>query len=99
MPVARLWLRCPASGIPFAAVAPWFPLGVGMSGWWGGKKVPYAIRRADNRPAVLAGIWREDQFTILTCEPSPELTHLHNRMPVVIAEADWKAWLEPTTSQ
>jgi putative SOS response-associated peptidase YedK len=31
--------------------------------------------------------------TILTCSPNRELAELHNRMPVILEEADWPKWL------
>ena len=39
--------------------------------------------------------------TILTCGPNDVLAELHNRMPVILAEADWPKWLgeEPANEQ
>jgi putative SOS response-associated peptidase YedK len=49
-----------------------------------------------------AGLWRPssgdaaDAFTILTTAPGPDVAPIHNRQVVVLAEADWMAWLDLT---
>lgn len=44
-----------------------------------------------------AGLWRSgtegDRFTLLTCEPGPDVAPIHNRQPVVLAREDWRPWL------
>ena len=40
-----------------------------------------------------AGLVRDDRFTVLTCEPGPEVAALHDRQVVIIEPADWKEWL------
>jgi putative SOS response-associated peptidase YedK len=39
--------------------------------------------------------------TVLTCEPNKSLSEIHDRMPVILAEADWRKWLgeEPATER
>jgi putative SOS response-associated peptidase YedK len=32
-------------------------------------------------------------FTLLTCEPGPDIAGHHNRQVVVLEPGDWKAWL------
>jgi putative SOS response-associated peptidase YedK len=32
-------------------------------------------------------------FTIMTTTPNAEMAELHNRMPVILEEADWPVWL------
>ena len=68
-------------------------------------KQPYRIRPAGGEPVAFAGIWEywrdEDDpeherltFSIVTAEPNAEMSRVHNRMPVVLAEADLRAaWL------
>lgn len=54
---------------------------------------------------AMAGIWNEtkkgDQtarsFTILTHSASPNLLHIHHRMPVILQPKDWTAWLASQT--
>jgi putative SOS response-associated peptidase YedK len=66
---------------------------------------PYTIARADGRPLVLAGLWDgwrdpatdtvRRTFTIVTTAPNETMATIHNRMPVMLADEDWPAWLEP----
>lgn len=71
----------------------------------GGKtKTPYFIHNIDQSPMAFAGLWeRWDQpdggmlhsFTILTTTPNAVMEPLHDRMPVILAEEDEAAWLDP----
>jgi putative SOS response-associated peptidase YedK len=70
------------------------------------QKQPYFIRRRDGEPLAFAGVWEswydpneEDpprlrSCAIVTTSANPELTPLHERMPVVLEEADWDEWLD-----
>jgi putative SOS response-associated peptidase YedK len=70
-----------------------------------GRRQPYTIGRADGAPLALAGLWSgwrdpaADRvvrtFTIVTGAPNEQLGWLHDRMPVVVPEADWDRWLDP----
>lgn len=75
-------------------------------------KKPYAIRYAQDRPLAMAGIferWRDPEAdendpaawlwscAVITTGAAPELAHIHERMPVVLPEEDWAAWLDPGT--
>jgi putative SOS response-associated peptidase YedK len=47
----------------------------------------------------IAGLWRpvesqEDAFTMLTCEPGPDVAPIHNRQIVVLGRAQWLPWLQ-----
>jgi putative SOS response-associated peptidase YedK len=44
-----------------------------------------------------AGLVRDDRFTLLTCEPGPEIAALHDRQVVVIEPAGWSQWLSSTS--
>jgi putative SOS response-associated peptidase YedK len=68
----------------------------------GKEKQPYAIAMANNMPTVMAGLWAKwkspegEQVlscTILTCRPNSAISELHDRMPVILDEADWPKWL------
>jgi len=69
----------------------------------GKAKQPYAIVGADGGPLVLAGLWerwrdpgsgeRVDSFAVLTTTANGVMAPLHDRMPVILAEADWEGWL------
>ena len=47
-----------------------------------------------------AGLWRPasgdtpEAFTILTTEPGPDVTPIHNRQVVIPERANWTAWLD-----
>jgi len=65
-------------------------------------KQPYAIARTDGAPLAFAGLWEawrspDDEilrtFTILTTAANGDMAQLHNRMPVILEEEDWRAWL------
>ena len=69
-------------------------------------KQPYHIRRADRRPFAFAGLWSRwrpkeggsqplDTFTILTTDANDLIRPLHDRMPVILAPADFDLWLDP----
>jgi putative SOS response-associated peptidase YedK len=34
-----------------------------------------------------------DAFTLLTCEPGPDVAPIHNRQPVILERPHWAAWL------
>jgi putative SOS response-associated peptidase YedK len=66
---------------------------------------------ADVGQMVMAGLWAKwkdpksgdeiQSCTILTCGPNDAIAELHNRMPVILREADWPKWLgeEPATEE
>jgi putative SOS response-associated peptidase YedK len=77
----------------------------------GKEKQPYAIAMADDGPMVMAGLWAKwkdpksgdeiQSCTILTTRSNEVMAELHDRMPVILATADWPKWLgeEPATDQ
>jgi putative SOS response-associated peptidase YedK len=67
-----------------------------------GSKQPYAIAAAQDDVLTLAGLWERwrspEGETIETCAvvtgpPNTVMAELHNRMPVILGEADWPVWL------
>jgi putative SOS response-associated peptidase YedK len=70
----------------------------------GALRQPYTIGRADGAPLVLAGLWDgwrdpatdtvRRSFTIVTSAPNETMATIHNRMPVMLPEEDWDAWLD-----
>jgi putative SOS response-associated peptidase YedK len=50
-----------------------------------------------------AALWRRSQtpdgpveaFTLLTCEPGPDVAPIHNRQPVILEPDQWATWLDP----
>ena len=73
-------------------------------------KQPYAIGRADRKLLAMAGLWESwnrpataeqaaetiRSFTIITTTPSAFMHPLHTRMPVILPEESWDAWLGET---
>ncbi|MDP1630452.1 MAG: SOS response-associated peptidase family protein [Caulobacter sp.] len=42
---------------------------------------------------ALAGHVRDDRFTLLTCEPGPDVAPIHDRQPVALMPDQWRDWL------
>ena len=68
-------------------------------------KVPWAIAREDRETMAFAGLWEGWRgpngmvvrtFVIATTTANPLLQPLHDRMPVILEEADWPLWLGET---
>jgi putative SOS response-associated peptidase YedK len=72
-------------------------------------KQPYAIAKVDRGPLALAGLWENwldestgewlRSVTIVTTEANDTLRALHDRMPVVLEQQHFAAWLgeQPTS--
>ena len=67
-------------------------------------KQPYYIRLESDEPFAIAGLWERwrdpagetvESCTLITTEANPELASIHHRMPVIVAAADYDAWLDP----
>lgn len=64
-------------------------------------KIPHAISLLNRRWFCLAGLWDRTEidgeeiisFTILTTTPNPEMSQIHNRMPVILKPEDHERWL------
>ena len=71
----------------------------GFYEWQGekGAKTPFVIRREDGGPFAFAGLWEswrgQPTAAIVTCEANATLAPIHERMPVVLAPADYAFWL------
>ena len=75
------------------------------SGWPEVAKTPFYMFRGDGEPLFAAGLWSvwkpaEDvapllSCTIITTDAVGELAEIHDRMPLMLAENDWDAWLNP----
>lgn len=71
------------------------------------EKQPYRIRVAEQPFTVFAGLWEAwpdrtagvDRLsaTIVTCPANALMTGIHDRMPVILDQAAFKAWLSPDT--
>ena len=72
-----------------------------------GGKQPYWISRTDGEPFVFAGLWEAwspghaanvVSFTILTTAAAEVLRSIHHRMPVILRDEDFAAWLDPDST-
>jgi putative SOS response-associated peptidase YedK len=72
-----------------------------------GKK-PVWITRPSKEPFAFAGLWAEARrrdgtsvhsCAIVTCEPGELVAPIHDRMPVILAEADEAGWLDPGATE
>jgi putative SOS response-associated peptidase YedK len=68
----------------------------------GAKKQPYKIALRNGALIAFAGLWERwmpesgepvETFTIITTEASKLVSEVHDRMPAIIAPADYQAWL------
>lgn len=68
-------------------------------------KQPFFISRPDGEPYAFAGLWElwrgpeKDQAplrscTIITTDPNEVMATVHDRMPVILPESAWDAWLD-----
>ncbi len=77
---------------------------VGFYEWTGpkGAKQPWYIRIREQDWFGFAGLWDEAEiegerlqsFTILTTQPNAAMERIHTRMPVILDEKDFEAWLD-----
>ena len=44
----------------------------------------------------VAGLVRDDRFTMLTCPPGPDITPYHDRQIVILPRERWAEWLGPS---
>lgn len=70
----------------------------------GGGKQPYFVKRLDEKPFALAGLWslwtppdgsELESCTIITTNANELMEEIHDRMPVILKEKDFSAWLDP----
>jgi putative SOS response-associated peptidase YedK len=73
----------------------------------GRTKQPYRFRLRDGAPFAFAGLWEHwerdgralDSCTVLTTEANALVKPLHERMPVILAPADFDRWLDPKAAK
>ncbi len=67
-------------------------------------KIPMYIQLKDGKPFALAGLWEDWQgpegsrilsCTIITTQPNSFMKDIHDRMPVILPESAYAAWLDP----
>lgn len=65
---------------------------------------PFYFERRDGNPIAFAGIWEAGasghlHATVITTTPNREMEDIHDRMPVILEDDDWKYWLADTPLQ
>lgn len=61
----------------------------------GSKNRPwYLFEFEDRKPFAMAGIWTEDGFAIITSAANQQVTAIHDRMPLIIEEKNWRTWMD-----
>lgn len=75
------------------------------------RKLPWRFTRLDRQPMLFAGLWETwrppgesavDEvrtFTILTKAPTPKVSEVHDRMPVILEPEAAVQWLDPDASE
>ncbi len=66
-------------------------------------KQPYYFHRADGKPFAFAALWEMwakgtepiESCALITTEANAMASTVHDRMPVLLAEADYARWLDP----
>lgn len=67
----------------------------------GSKKQKTALMLPDQQPLFMAGFFRREQnvpypvFVIMTREAGHSISHIHDRMPVILPRAMQRKWLSP----
>ena len=55
---------------------------------------PYLFRTEDHGLFVMAGLWQDGRFVVLTRDAVGSVADIHARMPVVLDAQDARRWLE-----
>ena len=67
-----------------------------------GRKQPYFLQLASGEPFAMAGLWEQwrspedkliETYVIVTTEATGTAGQIYNRMPVILAQPDYEAWL------
>jgi putative SOS response-associated peptidase YedK len=56
-------------------------------------KSKWLFTATDNELFCIAGLVRDDRFTMLTTEPGADIAPYHNRQIVILPRTQWAAWL------
>ena len=74
------------------------------TGWFEWQAVPNAKRKRKHRlqpdgqqSFSFAGLTDGERVVLLTRTPAPEIAHVHDRMPAVLALEDEQRWLDPAS--
>jgi len=62
-------------------------------------KTKWRVTVPDQDIFCFAGLARDERFTMLTCEPGPDIAPYHNRQPVILPRSDWADWVHTARPQ
>lgn len=62
-------------------------------------KAKWLFTATDDALFCVAGLVREDRFTMLTTAPGPDVAPYHQRQIVILPRDQWAAWLGPADAQ
>ncbi|MGB8330831.1 MAG: SOS response-associated peptidase [Polyangiales bacterium] len=54
---------------------------------------PYLFRREDGEVFLMAGLWLDGRYVVLTQDADADVAEIHDRMPVVLGRDDAHPWL------
>ena len=60
------------------------------------KKSKWLFTAADDGLFCIAGLLRDDRFTMLTMQPGPDIAPYHDRQIVILPPSQWADWLGPS---
>jgi putative SOS response-associated peptidase YedK len=69
-----------------------------------GGKDPWHIHLPDHQPFSFAGLWAHNKklgvtsCTIITAPAVEPVSHIHDRMPIILDQTAYDAWLDPSTT-
>lgn len=66
-------------------------------------KQPWFYRSQNGDPLAMAGVWEHwqqgelviESCSLIVCDANEVARPVHDRMPVILGEADWPNWLDP----
>ncbi|NQY93086.1 MAG: SOS response-associated peptidase [Campylobacteraceae bacterium] len=72
------------------------------------ERFPYFVKPINEGCFVLAGLWAQwhdviknekiISVALITTPPNEKIAKIHDRMPVILDQKDWKSWLDNNTS-
>lgn len=62
-------------------------------------KAKWLFTTTDTDLFCIAGLVREDRFTMLTLDPGPDVAPYHDRQIAILPREHWAAWITPGAPQ
>ena len=87
--LSRTWKDCTATRRCLIPATGYFEPGLGPPGARG----EILVTVKDRSLFLMAGLWENGTFTLVTTEPNELVRTYHDRMPVVLADSEIEAWL------